>query len=307
MTEMKIIATALALTCVACATAGSQRTPDAAIGALDASVIAAVSGVEPVVGKDAGVKISWPRKDVAVSIDGQAFPPAAGLTSWATFTAAHGGAIMMGDTVVFEDEVDAAMDAAFAAGLDVTGLHNHFFFDEPNVYFMHVGGHGDPQRLAAGVKRVWDAVKAVRSRERTPAQRFSGGVPTGGAIDALAIERILGQPAPANDGVVKATIAREGRMHGVTVGESMGLTTWAAFTGSDALASVAGDFIMTAREVQPVLRALRQAGIHIVALHNHMIGHEPAFYFTHFWGKGAAAELARGVRAALDAQRRVQQ
>jgi hypothetical protein len=105
--------------------------------------------------------------------------------------------------------------------------------------------------------------------------------------------------------VVKVTIGRDGRMHGVRVGGSMGLTTWAAFSGSDQLAAVDGDFIMTAAEVQPVLRALRRSGIHIVALHNHTIGERPAFYFTHFWGKGPARELARGVKSALDAQARV--
>jgi hypothetical protein len=102
--------------------------------------------------------------------------------------------------------------------------------------------------------------------------------------------------------VVKVTIARQGTMHGAKVGGSMGLTTWAAFSGSDKLAAVDGDFIMTAAEVQPVLRALRKAGIHIVALHNHMIGEQPAFYFTHFWGKGPAEELARGLKSALEAQ-----
>src|SRR5262249_23470911 len=103
----------------------------------------------------------------------------------------------------------------------------------------------------------------------------------------------------------KVTIGREGSMHGVKVGGSMGLTTWAAFSGSDDLAAVDGDFIMTAEEVQAVLRALRKADIHIVALHNHMVGEQPAFYFTHFWGKGKAEDLARGVKAALDAQQAV--
>jgi len=99
------------------------------------------------------------------------------------------------------------------------------------------------------------------------------------------------------------TIKREGTMHGVKVGGSMGLTTWAAFSGSDELAAVDGDFIMTAHEVQPVLRALRKAGINIVALHNHMVGEQPAFFFTHFWGKGKAADLAAGVQSALAAQK----
>src|SRR5262249_25070938 len=121
-------------------------------------------------------------------------------------------------------------------------------------------------------------------------------------IDAAVIEKALGHKPQMQDGVVKVTIGREGQMHGVKVGGSMGLTTWAAFSGSDLLAAVDGDFIMTAAEVQPVLHALRKAGIHIVALHNHMIGEHPAFYFTHFWGKGKPADLAAGLRMALDVQ-----
>jgi hypothetical protein len=117
------------------------------------------------------------------------------------------------------------------------------------------------------------------------------------------LEKVLGHKADVQQGVVKVTIGREGAMHGVRVAGSMGLTTWAAFSGSDDLAAVDGDFIMTAGEVQPVLRALRKAGIHIVALHNHMVGEQPPFYFTHFWGKGPADRLAEGIRAALDAQK----
>src|SRR5207302_1877872 len=216
--------------------------------------------------------------------------------------AAKHGAMVMGDTVVFQDEVTPAMDAAFESGLEVTALHNHFFFDEPKVYFMHVGGQGEPDKLAAGIKAVWDAIKKVRKDAPEPATRFSGGVPKEGKI-AAAIEKTLGHKGETQGGVVKVTINREGKMHGVKVGASMGLTTWAAFSGSDDLAAVDGDFIMTAREVQPVLRALRKAGIHVVALHNHMVGEKPAFYFTHFWGKGKAATLAEGLRSALDAQK----
>src|SRR5262249_60064792 len=114
------------------------------------------------------------------------------------------------------------------------------------------------------------------------------------------IEKALGQAGQTQDGVVKVTIGREGTMHGVKVGGSMGLTTWAAFSGGDELAAVDGDFIMTGAEVQPVLRALRKGGLHVVALHNHMVGEQPAYYFTHYWGKGSAPELARAVQAALD-------
>jgi len=117
------------------------------------------------------------------------------------------------------------------------------------------------------------------------------------------IEKTLGHKSETQQGVVKVTIGRDGAMHGVKVGGSMGLTTWAAFSGNDELAAVDGDFIMTAQEVQPVLRALRKAGIHVVALHNHMIGEQPAFYFTHFWGKDRINTLANGIKAALDAQK----
>jgi hypothetical protein len=270
---------------------------------LDAEKIATASGNKTTTTSDGVVRIGWARTDVSVTVDGMPLKPFAGLGSWAAFTPAPHGAMVMGDTVVFEDEVTVAMDAAFAGGLEVTGLHNHFFHDEPKVYFMHIGGQGDPEKLAAAVKGVWDGIKKVRTERPKPAPRFAGEAPREGKIDAPAIERILGQKSETQQGVVKVTIGRDGAMHGVKVGGSMGLTTWAAFSGGDELAAVDGDFIMTAGEVQPVLRALRKAGIHIVALHNHMIGEQPAFYFTHFWGKGRAQELAKGVKSALDTQR----
>jgi hypothetical protein len=235
-------------------------------------------------------------------VDFMPLKPFAGLGSWAAFTPAPHGAMVMGDTVVFQDEVDAAMDAAFANGLEVTGLHNHFFYDEPKVYFMHIGGMGESEKLASAVKSVWDAIKKVRADHGAPALHFPGDAPKEGKIDAEAIEKILGQKSETQQGVVKVTIGRDGTMHGAKVGKSMGLSTWAAFSGDDKLAAVDGDFIMTAQEVQPVLKALRHGGLHVVALHNHMIGEEPAFYFTHFWGKGAAPDLAKAIKASLDAQ-----
>lgn len=276
--------------------------PALAAESVDPQIVAEASGAKPTVTDDGVVRIGWSRNDVEVTVDGMPLPPAAGLGSWAAFTATDTGAMVMGDTVVFQDEVDAAMDAAFAHGLDVTALHNHFFYDSPKVYFMHIGGTGEAESLAAGVKEVWDAIRAVRAARPQPATGFGGETPVPGEFDADALAEIVGHPASVNDGVVKITIGREGRMHGQRVGASMGLTTWAAFSGSDARAAIDGDFIMTADEVQPVLRALREAGLHVVALHNHMMGEQPGFYFTHFWGKGPAVELARGFRSALDAQ-----
>jgi hypothetical protein len=274
-------------------------------GHLDADKIATASGAKTTVTPDGVVRIGWARDDVKVHVDDVPLKPFAGLGSWAAFTKAPHGAMAMGDTVVFQDEVTPAMDAAFGAGLEVTGLHNHFFYDEPKVYFMHIGGTGDPEELAAGVKAVWDAIKKVRVANPEPAKTFLEIGPEADSIEPKTVEEILGHKPQIQDGVVKVTIGREGTMHGVKVGGSMGLTTWAAFSGGYAHAVVDGDFIMTAEEVQPVLRALRKADIHIVALHNHMVGEQPAYYFTHFWGKGPARELAQGLRSAMDIQKSV--
>ena len=289
---------ALCVALGAFAATGSQ----AGVPSLDAKAIGDASGAAATATADGVVKIGWPRTDVTVTVDGLKLPPAAGLGSWAAFAPMSDGAMVMGDTVVFEDEVDAAIDAAFAHGLDVTALHNHFFHDTPKVYFMHIGGNGKPDALAAGVKAVWDAIRAVRSAHAEPATSFGGKAPTAGRVDATAIGKIVGQPAVDMQGVAKITIGRSGTMQGMAVGASMGLTTWAAFSGSDALAAMDGDFIMSAAEVQPVLHALRKGGIHIVALHSHMIGEQPDFYFAHFWTTGKPDDLARALRSALDAQ-----
>ena len=262
---------------------------------LDADQIGTAAGAKATTTPDGVVRIGWPRTDVAVKVDGMPLKPFAGLGSWAAFTPTRHATMVMGDTVVFQDEVAPAMDAAFASGLEVTGLHNHFFYDEPKVYFMHIGGVGEPEKLAAGVKNVWDAIKKVRSKEARPA-------PKAGTVTAEKIEKILGHKGQSQDGIVKVTIGRDGTMHGMKVGGSMGLTTWAAFSGSDELAAVDGDFIMTAEEVQPVLRALRQGNLHVVAVHNHMVGEQPSYYFVHFWAKGPAEDLSTGLKAALDAQ-----
>jgi hypothetical protein len=274
----------------------------AAAASLDAIAIGKSAGTEATLQSDGVVKIGWSRSDVPVTVDGMRLAPAAGLGSWAAFAPMGSQAMVMGDTVVFQDEVDAAMDAAFAHGLHVTGLHNHFFYDQPKVYFMHIEGEDSATLLASDVKAVWDAIKAVRAARPQPAEGFGGVAPKPGKLDADALAKIVGHPVDANNGSPKFTIGTTGDMHDETIGASMGLTSWAAFSGSDDLAAMDGDFIMRADEVQPVLRALRKTGIHIVALHNHMIGTQPSFYFTHFWGNGKAANLARGFRAALDAQ-----
>lgn len=273
---------------------------------LDAEAIGQAAGTQATTTDDGVVRIGWARDDVPFTVDGMPLKPFAGLGSWAAFTPAPHGVMAMGDTVVFQDEVTPAMDAAFKHGLEVTALHNHFLFDQPKAYFMHIGGMGDAQELATGVKAVWDAIRAVRQQNPQPAERFPGRAPDStGSVSPEEIEQILGHRGQTNEGVVKVSIPRSGKMHGVEVGGSMGLSTWAAFSGNDDYAAVDGDFIMTAGEVQTVLKTLRKHDIHIVALHNHMIGEEPAFYFTHFWGKGPAKELAKGIKAAMDAQEKM--
>ena len=178
-------------------------------------VISSAAGVQATVAPDGVVRIAWSRTDVPVTVDGAPLAPAAGLGSWAAFKA-HGDdhVMLMGDTVVFEDEITAAMDAAFAAGLEVTGLHNHFIFDDPPVYFMHVGGTGPAHDLATGVKAVWDAIRAVRAETPTPRRRFPGSTPTvAGEFDVASLRRYFEVDPELNGGVVKFTLPRTGRMH----------------------------------------------------------------------------------------------
>lgn len=282
----------------------SAHAQAAAEGRLDSEAIGKAAETMARTTEDGVVGIHWMRDDVKVTVDRTPLEPIAGLRSVAGFQSGPHGAMVMGDMVVFQDEVTPAMDAAFESGLEVTALHKHFAFDEPKVYFMHIGGAGAAEKLAAGVKAVWDVIKEVRKKNPQPAESFPGNVPdANGSLNAKEIEGILGHKGRAQGGVMVVMIGRTGQMHGVNMGGSMGLGTSVAFTGSDDYAAVYGDFIMTGAEVQPVLKTLRKHGIHIVALHNHMIGVEPTFYFTHFWGKGPAKELAQGIKATLEAQR----
>jgi hypothetical protein len=247
-------------------------------------------------------KVTFPRAEIDVVVDGWPFQPFMGITSWAAFTPAAGGdVIVMGDLTLFEDEVNPVMSVALDGGLEVTALHNHFLYDEPKVMFMHIGGRGELETLAAAVRAALDEVARIREASSEPAAGFPGpDIPPESSITAEPIDAILGVTGAASDGMYKATIGRTASMGGVEVGTQMGVNTWAAFAGSDAAAIVDGDFAMLESELQDVLLALRRAGINVVAVHNHMVGDEPRYVFLHYWGKGPAEQLARGVRAALD-------
>jgi len=251
--------------------------------------------------KEGVYKITFPRSDVKVIVDGWTMPAFMGLGTWAAFTkGAHTEAMVMGDTVLFEDEVNAAMTTALDNGLNVTALHNHFFFDQPKVFFMHIEGEGTVEKLASAVKKVYDTTKVIRGANAKPAESFSAAgqpsLPERNSITAAPLNDIFDMQGEAKDGMVKFTIGRPAKMHGVNIDKDMGVNTWAAFVGSDDNAVVDGDFAVTEDELQPVLKSLLKDKINIVAIHQHMTHEEPRMMFFHYWGRGAAKDLAQAVK-----------
>jgi hypothetical protein len=230
--------------------------------------------------KEGVFKVSVPRSDLGITVADVRMTPPLGLTSWAAFQKAGEQVMVMGDMVVLEDQVNPVMSVALENGLEVTALHNHFFWDTPKAMFMHIGGMGDEVKLAGAVGKVLTTIKNTSGgRGEVPRVELS---PAQTSLDRKTIEDILGMKGQLANGVYKVTIGRTTTMHGHEVGNTMGVNTWAAFAGSDEKAIVDGDFIMFEHEVQPVLKALRGAGIHIVALHHHMTEESPRTVFLHY-------------------------
>jgi len=269
-----------------------------AADAPDGARIGELTGL-PVDVADGVAKVTKPRGDIAVVVDGRPLKPFQGLTSWSAFQQSGPTTEVMGDVVLLEHEVNPALSAALQSGLEVTALHNHFFYDQPRVYFMHIGGHGAADELAHAVRAVFDAAAKAPKHDG-----FAGpAVPLGDSIDPAPLERIFGAQAQAKDGMAKFVFGRTTTMHGASVGAAMGINTWATFAGSSDAALVDGDFAMLETELQGVLRTLRAAGINIVAIHSHMTHEEPRVLFLHFWGKGTADALARAIQAARETQK----
>src|SRR2546429_8159099 len=218
--------------------------------------------------KEGVYKVTFPRDDVKVVVNGWPMPPFMGLGTWAAFKGESDKAIVMGDTVLFEDEVNSAMSVALDNGLSVTALHNHFFFDHPKVYFMHIEGEGTVEKLASALKKVYDTTRAIRGPDAKPAESFSAvgqpSLPDKNSITAGPLNEIFGMQGESKDGMVKFTIGRPATMHGVKIDKEMGVNTWAAFAGIDGNAVVDGDYAVTEDELQPALKALRVGGINIV-------------------------------------------
>src|SRR3954447_19069999 len=251
--------------------------------------------------KEGVYKVTFPRADVPIAVEGWKMSPFMGLGTSAAFTkGSHSEAMVMGDTVLFEDEVNPVMSVAFENGLDVTALHNHFFFEQPRVFFMHISGEGTVDQLASAVRKVYDKVKEIRGANPQPGNSFGPpALPEKSAITAEPLNAIFGLPGEANNGMVKFTIGRPATMHGVKIDKEMGVNTWAAFAGTDENAVVDGDFAVTEDELQPALKALRTIGINIVAIHSHMTHENPRILFFHYWGRGKAKDLANGIKGAL--------
>jgi len=260
--------------------------------------------------KDNVLRVNIPRNDLHVSVDGVATPTPFGFGGWLALTKGTGGMdVMMGDLVLTEDEVNPVMSALLTNGLDVTALHNHFFFDTPRIYYMHVHGHGSAADLAAKVKPAIMLIGAPPSNIRSsgpsgpPAGPSANGRAISGTLDSAALAKIVGYDGEQNAAVYKITIGRPDiplKEMGASINSRMGLNTWAAFYGNDTDAVVAGDIAMLDRELTPVLKSLRGSGIDVVAIHHHMTGTDPQVIFLHYWGKGPAQKLATAFRSAID-------
>ena len=284
---------------VATTVAEGKKPPREAPPVPDQKRIEKLTGARGKYDSEGVFKVSVPRDDLAVTVAGTVrMTPPLGLTSWAAFVRKDKLTMVMGDMVLTEDQVNPVMSVALDAGLEVTALHNHFFWDSPKVMFMHISGMGDQAVLAAAVGKVLKKIKDTSGGKGDVPKATVD--PAKSNLDAATLDAALGVTGEYKDGVYKAVIGRTVRMHGFTAGKNMGVNTWAAFAGTADEAIVDGDFAVLESELQGVLKALRAKNISIVAIHNHMTGEEPRMLFLHYWGTGRAADLAAAVKAGLD-------
>jgi hypothetical protein len=273
-----------------------------AANAINGEKIEQLTGAKGKLDEKEGVfKVSVPRSDLQVTAAGVRMTPGMGLTSWASFARRGKETMVMGDLVLLEDQVNLVMSTALDAGLEVTALHNHFFWDSPKVMFMHIGGHGDEEMLAKAVGAVFGKINETSGGKGETTKADID--PAKSALDPAKIEAVLGQKGDLKDGVYKVTIGRKAKMHGTPIATTMGVNTWAAFAGTDEKAVVDGDFAMLESELQGVLKALRGGGIDVVAIHQHMTNEEPRIMFLHYWGIGSTEALAKTLKTALSTQK----
>jgi hypothetical protein len=251
------------------------------------------------------LKVNIPRNDLSVTVKDVKTPTPFGFGGWVAMTKGDGGhEVLMGDLVLTEDEVNPVMSALLDNGIEVTALHNHFFWEQPRLFYMHVHGMGSAADLATKVKPALDLIGKKSGAGSSTAQTSAAAKPAAGTqINTQQIAKIVGHEGEQSGPVYKITVSRDDlsiKEMGATINARMGLNTWAAFVGTDSQAAVAGDVAMLADEVTPVLKALRSHGLDVVAIHHHMTNTQPTIFFLHYWGTGPAEKLATGVKSALD-------
>ena len=244
------------------------------------------------------IKFSMPRKDLRITLKGVDIKPPLALGSWAAFKRDGGTAMVMGDLVLTEDEVEPVMKKLQEGGIEETALHNHLMWESPRVMYMHISGHGDAAQMA---KAIHEAL--MLSKTPAPDASPAAQAVTDLGFDQKQLEQILGHTGKVNGGVLQIAVPRSETITDskMTIPPSMGVATALNFqpTGNGK-AAITGDFVLLGSEVNPVLRALRENGIEVTALHSHMLMEEPRLFFMHFWANDDAVKLAKGLRAALD-------
>lgn len=239
-----------------------------------------------------------PRSDLKVTIDGVTIRPSLALGGWVAFKPAHGGAMAMGDLVLLETEINPVMTKLMEGGIEITAIHNHVLRGNPATFYMHIGGHGDPVKMAT-------AIRAAMAESKTPLQAPASSAPPAIDLDTARLDQVMGAKGQANAGVYQFAIPRRDPIieNGIQLSPAgpMGVATAIGFqpTG-DGKAAITGDFVLTMDEVNPVIKALRGNGIEVTALHSHMLAEQPRLFFLHFWANDDAIKLAKGLRAALD-------
>jgi hypothetical protein len=270
---------------------------------LNTQVIESITGLK---GETTGdvFKLSVPRKDARVTLDGFEIIPFMGLTSWVAFRQGPHHVTLMGDIVVLEEEISGALSAAIEAGLYVTALHNHFVREQPRAMFMHIEATADEAALATGAHKIFEAITSAR--QMLPFQATVESVNS--SLHTQELERIIGHRGESKDGVFKFVLGRPTvpiictRCGNLEINAAMGYNTWAAFQGTEEHAAVCGDFAMIETEVRSVIGALLAGKVEVVAVHHHMFFEEPRVIFLHYWGIGNAQELAKTFKRAVSAQ-----
>jgi len=245
---------------------------------------------------DGAHKFSMPRSDLKVTLDGVELKAGFALGSWTAFQRMDNQSEVMGDLVLMESEIGPVMQKLSDSGIEITGLHNHLIRINPPVMYMHIGGNGDPVKLATAIH---DALSLTKTPPAAPAANPNADL----GFDAKQVDSAMGHAGKNNNGVYQFAVPRAEKImeNGMTVPNSMGVATSLNFqpTGSGK-AAITGDFVLTGKEVNPVIKALRQNGIAVTALHSHMLEEQPRLFFMHFWANDDAMKLAKGLRAALD-------